>query len=96
MNGNYAEMAGEDPGAPSKRWMEQIPNNGLLRYYLPLNMERILVTTPKALSEVLVHKAYDFEKPRRATFFLRMVIGDGLVLAEGDAHKVLSRFISLS
>lgn len=88
VNGNASEMADQEAGAPSKRWTEEIANDGLLRYYLMLNLERILVTTPKALSEVLVHKAYDFEKPKRATFFLSMIIGYGLVLAEGDAHKV--------
>lgn len=89
-------MDGQEPGDPSKNWSQDIPNNGLMRYYLMLNMERILVTSPKALGEILVQKAYDFEKPRRATFLLSMILGNGLVLAEGDVHKVgLSIYIVL-
>lgn len=52
------------------------------------NLERVLLTTPKALSEVLVHKAYDFCKPELVQLQLRRVTGNGLVLAEGDEHKV--------
>ncbi|KAL1960130.1 hypothetical protein VTO42DRAFT_302 [Malbranchea cinnamomea] len=90
-NGHHAVMAGEAPGDPSRRWAMEIPNNGLIRYYLMLNFERILVTTPKALSEVLTHKAYDFEKPRDALFFLTKILGKGLVLAEGEVHKAQRR-----
>lgn len=46
-----------------------------------------MVTSPKALAEVLVKNPYDFPKPERSRRFLRVGIGDGLVVAEGAFHK---------
>lgn len=69
-------------------WIRNVPNDGLIRYYMVGNLERVLLTSPKALSEVLVHKAYDFCKPELVQLQLRRVTGNGLLLAEGDEHKV--------
>lgn len=69
-------------------WVRNVPNGGLIRYYMVGNLERVLLTSPKALSEVLVHKAYDFCKPELVQLQLRRVTGNGLLLAEGDEHKV--------
>jgi hypothetical protein len=81
-------MRGQPTGEPSRKWMEEIPNNGLIRHYLMLNVERILVISPKGLSELLTQKAYDFEKPSDTAYFLTLLLGDGLLTAEGDKHKV--------
>lgn len=69
-------------------WIRNVPNDGLIRYYMVGNLERVLLTSPKTLSEVLVHKAYDFCKPELVQLQLRRVTGNGLLLAEGDEHKV--------
>ena len=71
-----------------REWVRTIPNEGLLRYYIVGNLERVILTSPKALSELLVTKVYDFEKPLVARQGLRRVVGDGILLAEGDEHKV--------
>ena len=47
-------------------------------------------TSPKALGEVLTSKAYNFVKPRAVTNALERIIGRGLILAEGDEHKVIA------
>lgn len=52
------------------------------------NIERVAVTTPKALGEVLVTNAYDFEKPELVRQALLRITGDGILLAEGEEHKV--------
>lgn len=69
-------------------WIRTIPNDGLIRYYMVGNLERVLLTTPKALSDVLVHNTYDFEKPELVQLQLRRVTGNGVLLAEGQEHKV--------
>lgn len=71
-----------------REWVRTIPNEGLLRYYIVGNLERVILTGPKALSELLVAKVYDFEKPLTVRQSLRRVVGDGILLAEGDEHKV--------
>ncbi|KAJ5825588.1 hypothetical protein N7474_002726 [Penicillium riverlandense] len=76
--------------APYQRmleWNKTIPNDGLIRFYGIGNLERVLLTSPKALSELLVTKVYDFEKPEPVRNNLRRVTGEGILLAEGDEHK---------
>lgn len=52
------------------------------------NVERFLVTGRQALSEVLVSKVYDFPKSESLRIKLLRFTGNGLLLAEGDEHKV--------
>lgn len=45
------------------------------------------MTTPMTLKTVLGDNAYDYIKQPSTVDALRPVLGDGLVLAEGDEHK---------
>jgi cytochrome P450 len=63
------------------------PNDGVLLLRSPFHKSRLLVTKPRALSDLLVTHAYDFVKPKKIAAFLRKVLGDGLILVEGDVHK---------
>lgn len=38
-----------------------------------------------------MHKAYDFTKPPNISSFLRYILGDGLIVVEGDQHKFLRK-----
>lgn len=72
-----------------RQWVESIPNNGMIRYYIAGNLERVLLTNPKSLSELLAHKVYEFPKPDIIIASLARVTGEhGLLLVEGDEHKV--------
>lgn len=88
LKGNTKSIFLETPLDEMADWVRNVPNDGLIRYYMVGNLERVLLTSPKALSEVLVHKAYDFCKPELVQLQLRRVTGNGLLLAEGDEHKV--------
>lgn len=68
-----------------------MPNDGLIRYLGLLNNERLLITSPKALSEVLVTRNYDFEKPSQMRTALGRILGVGILLAEGEQHKIQRR-----
>jgi cytochrome P450 len=52
---------------------------------------QIAVMNPRPMADLLVHKCYDFSKPKRITTFLRHVIGDGLILVEEGEHKFLRK-----
>jgi hypothetical protein len=52
------------------------------------NTERVLIASPKALAEVLVTKNYEFVKPRFFRDNLGRLLGNGILFAEGDEHKV--------
>lgn len=64
-----------------------MPNNGMIRYLGLLNQERLLLTSPKALAEVLVTKNYDFAKPGMVRYSIGRILGVGVLLAEGEEHK---------
>ena len=85
----------EPPGAPHKEWIDTIPNDGLIYYNGLLNAERILVTSPQALSEVLTSKSYEFVKPDLLTNGAGRLLGNGLLLSEGDEHKVRSMSLTM-
>ncbi|KAM5349739.1 hypothetical protein ACJ41O_006244 [Fusarium nematophilum] len=46
---------------------------------------------PRLLADLLVHRCYDFAKPKRISSFLRHILGDGLIIVEGEQHKFLRK-----
>ena len=68
--------------------MGTIPNDGLIRYLDRFNQEKVVLTNPKALAEVLVQKTYDFIKPPQLSKGLGRILGIGVFLAEGQEHKI--------
>ncbi|EEQ32137.1 hypothetical protein McanMca71_005474 [Microsporum canis] len=87
-NGHFKILQSSSQGAPSAKWTREVPNNGLIRFYFMLNRERLLVTSTKALADVLVNRSYDFEKTRALAASIGWVTGTGVILAEGDVHRV--------
>ena len=77
-----------------RKWINEVPNEGLIYYNFIFNAERLLITSPKGLGEVLVQKNYDFIKPTGIRDGLGRLLGVGLLLAEGEEHKV--RTVSLT
>ena len=78
----------EPSGVPMQRWINEVPNDGLIHYLNFGNESRLMPTSPKALAEVLSQKSYDFIKPPRMRKNIARLLGDGILLAEGDEHKV--------
>ena len=79
----FARPAGER----HLKFMNETPNEGLIRIPGFFNQDWLFVTSTRGLGEVLVHKSYDFQKPRPIRNFLRTILGDGLIIVEGDEHK---------
>ncbi|KAK3070465.1 hypothetical protein LTR53_010421 [Teratosphaeriaceae sp. CCFEE 6253] len=73
-------------GMPMREWVENVPNDGLIKYSVWFQ-ERVLVTDPRALGEVLVTKNYEFVKPYHFRNGLGRILGIGILLAEGEEHK---------
>ncbi|PIA95983.1 Cytochrome P450 3A9 [Cercospora beticola] len=78
-------------GATFLDWMKQIPNDGLIRYRGPLHENTLFVAGPNALQEVLVTRAYEFEKPPKIRDALRPSLGNGLLFLEEDSHKFVRK-----
>jgi cytochrome P450 len=73
--------------------MKEIPNDGIIMFRAFGHQSRLLITNPKALGEVLVQKPYDYKKPAPVRAFLRSVLGNGLIVVEGDEHKFQRKHI---
>ncbi|EWC46413.1 hypothetical protein DRE_04356 [Drechslerella stenobrocha 248] len=86
-NGHGKEIIACRTGEPQRRWMKEVPNDGLILYRGIMGRERLMPTTPKVLAEVLTSKTYTFVKPRVFQFALARILGNGLLMAEGDEHK---------
>ncbi|KAJ5553236.1 hypothetical protein N7494_002614 [Penicillium frequentans] len=87
LHGHVKLVPNERSGMPLQEWINEVPNNGLIRYRMRFNKEEVLVVNPKGLSEVLVQKSYEFAKPYRLRKGLGRILGVGLIIAEGEEHK---------
>lgn len=74
-------------GQSPLHWMKTIPNNGLLHFRDHINRSVLVATNHQALLDIMSTNTYDFEKPWPLRSFLARIIGFGLILSEGDAHK---------
>nr|RBQ93088.1 hypothetical protein FVER53263_07585 [Fusarium verticillioides] len=52
------------------------------------NQERLVVTSPEGLKEVLGQNSYDYVKPHLLRAMVGKILGYGLLLSEGDVHKL--------
>lgn len=86
--GHFGTIFREPTGRPQREWIDQVPNDGVIHYDSVFNEPRVFVTNPKGLAEVLVHKNYEFIKPERLRTGISRILGVGVLLAEGDEHKV--------
>lgn len=86
--GHFATIVKEPTGEPHLRWAAEVPNDGMIRYTGLFNIERVFLTSPKALSEILVQRPYDFVKPGRIQQTIGRILGIGILFAEGNEHKV--------
>lgn len=93
--GHFFAMMKNGPGNSIRTWVEEIPNDGIIRYLDAFNMERLAIVSPAALADVLVHKNYDFEKPLPIRKGISRILGTGLFLAEGETHKVCRLGVSI-
>lgn len=82
--GHELGLAKRPLGSLHLKLMKEVGNDGLILFRGYFHKNKLIVTTPAALADVLVHKSYDVEKPPWTRAFLRKFLGDGLLTAEGD------------
>lgn len=68
--------------------MTEVPNDGLIAYRSFLNDDRLLLTSPKAIADVLVRKPYHYEKLPEERSIIGRFLGDGLTIVEGKEHQL--------
>ncbi|KAJ6785609.1 hypothetical protein PWT90_00481 [Aphanocladium album] len=85
--GHIPELYNSPPGECSKTWNKNVPHDGLLRFFMFFNQERLLAISPKAVAEITVANAYAWEKQGVVRNALSTITGVGLVTSEGDEHR---------
>lgn len=83
--GNFREIIKEEAGVPHKRWSKLY--GGLFVYHGQWNVPRVVVTDHILLKEVLTSNEYDYIKSPETSDFLRRILGNGLLVAEGATHR---------
>jgi cytochrome P450 len=76
----------EPNGVDFLRWIEEVPNDGLLRFFGFLNGERLLLTTTEGTRVVHDGDTKDFYRPPAAKAILCRLTGGGIFAAEGVEH----------
>lgn len=66
----------------------------MFRYLGLLNSERVVVTSHEALSDMLQRYQYDFPKTDLLNLLASPIIGQGLVIVNGDEHKPQRRLLT--
>lgn len=85
---NHAKIIFDSPrGRSPLHWMKTIPNDGLIHMRDMISQSYLIPTNHQALLDIMSTNTYDFEKPWRARNFLARILGFGLILSEGPAHK---------
>lgn len=70
------------------RWALDIPNDGLIAYRGIFNIQRVLITATTGVHDIFSLRPYEFPKPTFVKTIFRGVIGDGLVVVDGEQHKM--------
>lgn len=68
--------------------LTEVPHDGVLRYLTFFNRERLIIYSHHALADVLVTNCYAFQKPAFLADPMRIILGNGLLLSEGEEHRV--------
>jgi len=91
-NGQFPLIHKQPSGQPLIKWLDEVPNDGLIRYLAFCNVERIFPTNPKVLQEVMHTKGYIFQKAPMVRRSIGKLLGmHGMLFSEGEQHKAQRR-----
>ncbi|KAI0037005.1 cytochrome P450 [Vararia minispora EC-137] len=82
--GNMREILKADPSEMHDRWEQEY--GPVLKYKILMGVNRLSVTDVRALGYIFAHNM-DFEKPGQIRQSLADILGEGLLVVEGEVHK---------
>ncbi|CEQ41993.1 SPOSA6832_03754 [Sporobolomyces salmonicolor] len=89
--GNMARIFADPPGKTHKAWMDEF--GGAARYGGHFGNQRLVLYDSTALNHVLLSNAYDYPKPEEVRGDLAMILGKGVLFAEGEDHRRQRRIL---
>lgn len=70
------------------KWIQEVPNEGLISFRTFFHLgDCLIATSPEAVMEIVNNHSYDWAKAAPTRNVLTRIIGNGLVIAEGNEHK---------
>ncbi|GAA6058942.1 hypothetical protein JCM10212_002894 [Sporobolomyces blumeae] len=89
--GNMQRVLDDEPGVVHTQWQEEY--GGAVRYHGILGGQRLVLFDPTALNHVLLSKCYSYPKPEEVRGDLEMILGRGVLFAEGEDHRRQRRIL---
>ncbi|KAI1090212.1 cytochrome P450 [Rostrohypoxylon terebratum] len=82
--GQFFDIISEECGVPQRRWHKE--HGLIIRYFFPFGAERLSIADDEALKQMTVKNPYNYPKPLRAKLWMVRILGEGVLLAEGQEH----------
>jgi cytochrome P450 len=82
--GQMFEIIENEVGVCQREWHKQY--GPIVRYFFPLGTERLSIADDDALKQMTVKNPYNYPKPVGARKWMTRILGEGILLAEGNAH----------
>ena len=84
--GQFFTIIQNEVGTPNREWHNT--HGPIVRYFFPFGSERLSIADDDALNHMCNRNPYNFPKPDRARQWMTRILGDGVLLAEGNPHKL--------
>lgn len=82
--GQFVEIITTECGVPQRKWHTE--HGPIIRYFFPFGAERLAVADDKAIHQMTIKNPYNYPKPVRAKLWMVRILGEGVLLAEGQEH----------
>jgi cytochrome P450 len=96
--GQFKTIITTECGVPVREWHET--HGPIIRYFFPFGAERLSIADDDAIKHMTIRNPYNFPKPIRAKLWMVRILGEGVLLAEGQTHvhqrKALSPGFSIA
>ncbi|KAJ3573306.1 hypothetical protein NP233_g2502 [Leucocoprinus birnbaumii] len=89
--GNFFQLFDAGQLDLHRKWIQEYGST--FKYKGLLSRSRLFTSDLKAINHILMN-SYTYQKPEAATYSLRRSLGEGVLLAEGDAHKNQRRVLN--
>ncbi|EIE80422.1 hypothetical protein G6F46_012660 [Rhizopus delemar] len=91
--GNFFEIIRtEDDQSPLRKWAKTY--GSIYTIHTQLNKPEIVVTDEKLVKQILTTQVYDFEKPDIVSRELERLTGRGVLVVEGQAHRIQRKMLN--
>ncbi|KAI1774589.1 cytochrome P450 [Hypoxylon cercidicola] len=82
--GQFFDIISQECGVSQRKWHKEL--GPIIRYHFPFGAERLSIADDEALKQMTIKNPYNYPKPIRAKLWMVRILGEGVLLAEGQEH----------